>query len=207
VKQITQSLSDLPYTLVLNVRYADEHGEPVHSERCDEHIETLNAWQSQAREQEEPVPVPSLVFRGANLLMHPHGAGKGQWRWLLTSNLLTVCLSRGRLNGILAQVRFSARLLWSAETDTHAQDLWAVIEEVEAFLTSLLRTSVHPCVHLQVSEVHLCADIAGWDVAHCSDWQATMLTRARRRRPYGSYTPPEPDDCQQHGCPAGGAGS
>jgi len=122
MKQISQSLAELPYTLVnfgvdtlvLNVRYADERGEPVRSELADELIDTLNLWQAQAREQEQPVPVPSLVFRGANLLMHPHGAGKGQWRWLLTSDLLNVCLSRGRLNGILAQVRLSARLLWSA---------------------------------------------------------------------------------------------
>jgi hypothetical protein len=135
--------------------------------------------------------------------MHPHGAGKGQWRWLLTSDLLTVCLSRGRLNGILAQVRLSARLLWSVETAHHTQDLRTLVREVEAFLVALLRTEEHSCVHMQVSEVHLCADIAGWDVAHCYDWQATMLTRARRRRPHGSYTPPEPDACQTHGCPGG----
>src|SRR5690348_11352956 len=121
MKQITQFLSDLPYTLVnfgidtliLNVRYADENGAPLHSELIDSQIDQLNEWQALAKEQEHPVPVP-LTFNGANLLMHAHGAGKGQWRWLLTNDFLNLCISRGRLNGILAQVRLSARLLWSA---------------------------------------------------------------------------------------------
>lgn len=191
MKQITHSLSDLSYTLVnggvgtliLNVRYADEHGAPLRSELCEEHMETLHEWQAQAREQEHPVPAPAVVFRGTNLLMHPHGAGKGQWRWLLTSDDLAICISRGRLNGILAQVRLSARLLWPSEDPrTHAQDLWTLLHAVESFLLFLFRTGPSSRLHLQVSEVHLCADIAVWDMAHCYEWQATMLTRARRRR-------------------------
>lgn len=214
MKYITVSPSDLPYTLVnfgvdtlyLNVRYADENGVPVRSELCDEFVETLNGWQALAREKEELVPVSTLEFRGANLLMHPHGAGKGQWRWLLTSDAFNLCIGRGRLNGIIAQVRLSSRLLWSSEhPETHEQDLWKLLEEIKVFLTHALTTKTQTRLYLQVSEIHLCADIAGWDVSKCFDWQATMLTRARRRVPRGSYTLPEPDDCQEHGCQAAGS--
>jgi hypothetical protein len=213
MKQITQSLSDLPYTLVnfgvdtliLNVRYADETGVPLHSELLEEQMDELNQWQTLAKDQEQPVPVP-VIFKGANLFMHPHGAGKGQWRWLLTNDFMNLCISRGRLNGIIAQVRLSSLLLWSSEhPGTHQQDLWSLLREVEDFLTCLFRLSATR-LHLQVSEIHLCADIAGWDVAGCYDQQNTILTRARTRRPRGSASSPEPDDCQQHGC-AGVAGA
>src|SRR5690242_9104677 len=135
MKQITQSLSDLPYTLVnfgvdtliLNVRYADDQGAPLHSELLDEQIDELNGWQTLAKDQEQPVPVP-VIFNRANLFMHPHGAGKGQWRWLLTNDYMNLCISRGRLNGIIAQVRLSSLLLWSCEhPDTHEQDLWSLL--------------------------------------------------------------------------------
>lgn len=215
MKHITTSLSDLPYslvnfgvdTLILNVRYADEHGAPLHSELTEEQIDQLNEWQTLAKEQEQPVPVP-VVFKGANLLMHAHGVGKGgQWRWLLTNDYLNLCISRGRLNGIIAQVRLSSMLLWSFENpETHTQDLWSLLRILESHLTSLFRLDGSTRLHLQVSEIHLCADIAGWDVASCYGEQDTMLTRARYRRPRGSSVQPEPDECQQHGC-AGAAGS
>ncbi|HEU5376126.1 MAG TPA: hypothetical protein VFV38_11845 [Ktedonobacteraceae bacterium] len=214
MKQITQSLSDLPYrlvnfgidTLILNVRYADENGAPLHSELVDSQIDQFNEWQARAKEEEQPVPVP-LMFNGANLLMHAHGAGKGQWRWLLTNDFLNLCVSRGRLNGIIAQVRLSARLLWSAENaQTHEQDIWPLVQALEDFLTCVFRLDGSTRLHLQVSEIHLCADIAGWDVAQSYGEQATMLSRARTRRPRGSAAQPEPDDCQRSGC-AGAAGS
>ncbi|HEU5373832.1 MAG TPA: hypothetical protein VFV38_00180 [Ktedonobacteraceae bacterium] len=210
MKQITSSPSDLPYTLVnfgvdtliLNVRYADEFGKPLHSELTEGQIDRLNEWQAMAKEEEQPVPTP-CIFQGANLFMHPHGAGKGQWRWLLTNDWLNLCISRGRLNGIIAQVRLSALLLWSRENPvTHRQDLWKLLGEVQAFLTTLLQVDAQTRLHLQVSEVHVCADMAGWDVSTCFDWQATMLTRARRRVPRSSFSLPEPDDCQKHGCAA-----
>ncbi len=214
MKHITQTLSDVPYTLVnfgvdtlvLNVRYADASGKPMHSELTDEQIEQLNVWQTLAKEAEEPVPVP-VIFQGVNLLMHPHGAGKGQWRWVLTSPLVNLCISRGRLNGVIAQVRLSSQLLWSSEDPaTHRQDLWTLLHQLEDFLTRLFQVGASSPLHLQVSEVHLCADLAGWDVEHCYDWQATILTRARRRRPHASFALPEPDECSKHGCSASADG-
>lgn len=190
MKQITTSPADLPYTLVnygvdtlvLNVRYADATGKPKKGNDAllpDYLIECLNAWQSLAREREEPVAMSGFTFEGAALLIYPHGAGKGQWRWLITCPSFTLTISRGRLNGVIAQVRFSAPYLWSHECLDHRQDIWAAIMTVKGFLLGLFG-SESGRLHLQVSELHLCADLAGWDVSAC-DWQHAFLSRARTR--------------------------
>ena len=101
-------------------------------------------------------------------MMQTHGAGKGQWRWLLTSPLFNLCISRGRLHGhILAQVRLTSHYLWSHETPGLA------ICDLEEFLLPIFACPLH----LQVSEVHLCADIAGWNLAE-TDWQNGFISRA-----------------------------
>jgi hypothetical protein len=156
-------------TLLLNVRYADASGKPVKQELDERYVTVLNEWQEKARVVDEPVVIP-LAFRGVSFLMHPHGAGKGQWRWLLTSSLLTLTISRGRLNGIVAQVRCSSEYLWSCESFADA------VVEVTFFLCQFFGDHLF----IQVSEVHLCADVAGWDVSSCG-WQSSFLSRARRR--------------------------
>jgi hypothetical protein len=161
-------------TLVLNVRYADEHDRPVKQELAVELVEQFDQWQKEARQEERSVPTP-LAFAGETLLMYPHGAGKGQWKWLLTCRAFNLALSRGRLNGIIAQVRFSSEYLWSCQEDGQ-QEIAVAMVEVCTFLYDLLGLALH----FQVSEVHLCADMIGWDVSSC-DWQETFLSRARRR--------------------------
>src|SRR6266702_2137755 len=90
-------------TLVLTVYYSDEHNHPVKKELDEELASRMDERQARAKEAEEPIASP-WSFREARLFIAPHGAGKGQWRWLLTCPLLNVCISRGRLNGIIAQV-------------------------------------------------------------------------------------------------------
>lgn len=169
-------------TLVLNVRYADEMGRRCQGEDAllpEPLMACLNAWQAVAREHEHPVATP-VVFQGAHMQMYPHGAGKGQWRWLLTCPSLTLMVSRGRLNGVVAQVRFSSSYLWSSEdATTHAQDIWPCLVEVHDFLAEIF-TGGRRLMALQVSEVHLCADLAGWDVAGCH-WERSFVSRARVR--------------------------
>ena len=126
--------------------------------------------------------------------MYPHGAGKGQWRWLLTCPSFNLTVSRGRLNGVIAQVRFAAPYLWSHEWPDHTQDIWTAIMAVKDFLLEVFR-SESGRLHLQVSELHMCADIAGWDVSAC-DWEHSFLSRARTR----IDRPEEPTDV------SGGAG-
>ncbi len=97
-------------TLVINVRYADEHGKPTRVLL--------------------PVPIP-WTFQNVSFLIHPHGAGKGQWRWLLTSKLLNLSIGLGKLNGIVAKVRCSSDYLWECE------DFATAVVEVSLFLYGL----------------------------------------------------------------------
>src|SRR5437868_11718775 len=137
-------------TLVLNVYYRDGQHKPCKREIPHELKEQLDAWKQAAITAEEPIPVP-LTFEGASLHMYPNGAGKGQWRWLLCCESFNLLISMGRLNCI-AQVRLSSEYLWSCRM---MDDAWL---RVEMFLSDFFNRRIY----VQVSEVHLCVDIAGW---------------------------------------------
>ncbi len=178
-------------TLVINVRYTDERGKPTRALLDERFLPQLNEWQARAKVEEKPVPVP-WTFQNVSFLMHPHGAGKGQWRWLLTSSKLNLALGLGKLNGIIAQVRCSSDYLWECE------DFATAVVEVSMFLYGLFGEHIA----LQPSEIHLCADIAGWDVPH-ADWSRTMLSRGRYRNEHATVDGSGDADeacvtCQQH---------
>jgi hypothetical protein len=154
-------------TWYLNVRRKNREGKLSGEGIDDDLAYHLDDLQSQAQAHNEPVATP-WYFGGEPLLMQTHGAGRGQWRWLLTSPLFALCISRGRLKGhILAQVRLSSQYLWSHQTPGLA------LCDLEEFLITLFP---YP-LHLQVSEVHLCADVAGWNVEQ-ADWQRGFISRA-----------------------------
>src|SRR5947209_4800987 len=159
-------------TLVLNVYFRGGQHKPCKREIPHELKEQLEAWKQAAIVEEEPVPVP-LTFEGVNLHMYPNGAGKGQWRWLLRCESFNLLVSMGRLNCV-AQVRFSSEFLWSCRGVDDA------IVRVEEFL---VHSFLQECVYLQVSEVHLCADIAGWDVESI-DQRRDFVSRSRKRGTY-----------------------
>src|SRR5256714_9937459 len=167
VKLVTRGVD----TLLLNVYYTDEQGNSLKRDLSSWLVERLDAWKQAAIEVEGPIVVP-WVFEGANLSMYPHGAGRGQWRWLLTSDLINLCMSRGRLNCV-AMVRCSSEYLWSC------QNLEVAIVHVNAFLYEILGCDMY----LQVSEVHLSADVVGWDVVQV-DYQREFVSRSRKRGDY-----------------------
>src|SRR5438876_7199914 len=134
-------------TLIINVRYSDSKGQPVKQELDEKLLQVLDYLQGEARRVETGIAT-DWAFQGVLLFVEPHGAGK-QWRWLLTSRLLNVVISRGTFNDVIAQVRFSSEFLWSQEWMGDA------LYKVHVFLMSLFGEDIH----LQVSEVHLCADI------------------------------------------------
>lgn len=158
-------------TLVLNVSYRDSQHHPCKRDLPLALKEQLDAWKQAAIVAEEPIPIP-YTFQGVNLHMYPNGAGKGQWRWLLRCDNLNLLVSMGRLNCV-AQVRFSSEFLWSCRCLDDA------IVRVEEFVVNFLGE----CVYLQVSEVHLCADIAGWDVESI-DQRRDFVSRSRKRGTY-----------------------
>ncbi len=152
-------------TLVLNVAYADQQFHPVKQELDTDLQEELNNLQGQARLAETPV-VSRWAFKGFPLFIKEKGS-RGQWRWILSCPLLTVAISRGRLSPLIAQVRLSSEYLWSCESVCDA------IVETELLLFDLFGDYLW----IQVSEVDLCADSVGWDVAS-TNWQDAFVSRA-----------------------------
>src|SRR6266568_1730034 len=157
-------------TLLLNVYYVDAEGKPDKRDLASFLVQQLNAWKNRAILEEQPVVVP-WAFQGQHLHMYPHGAGRGQWTWLLTSDLLTLCVSRGRLNCI-ALVRLSSEYLWSCPS------LCEAIARVRRFLCDHLESQVY----LQVSEVHLCTDVT-WSFEQV-DYRQEFVSRSRKRAGY-----------------------
>ncbi|MGH2480380.1 MAG: hypothetical protein ACRDHW_12055 [Ktedonobacteraceae bacterium] len=157
-------------TLVVNAYHVSLGGHVRKGEVSDALVKRLEEWKKAAQEAVEPVP-SAWVFQGVRLLMRPNGAGRGHWQWLLISRLLTVSISRGRWNGGIAQVRFSSEYLWSAPS------LEEAIKQVHRFLEQLFGCEVF----LQVSEVHLCVDVAGWSEIRSVDHRRDFVSRARQR--------------------------
>jgi hypothetical protein len=79
--------------------------------------------------------------------------------------LLNLTVSRGTFNDLIAQVRFSSEFLWS--------QAWCgdALLKVHAFLMSLFGEFIH----LQVSEVHLCADVVGFDFSQVNYGQHFVM--------------------------------
>src|SRR5713101_209267 len=105
-------------TLVLNVSYADKQFQPIKQELDADLQEVLSTLQDEARINESAV-VTEWAFKGFNLFMQPKGS-RGQWRWILICPLVSLAISRGRLNQMIAQVRLSSEYLWSCETVSDA---------------------------------------------------------------------------------------
>lgn len=156
-------------TLVVNAFHTDERGKAVKRELDDSLAHQLERWKKEAQEAHEEVPT-SWVFHGKTLHMCPNGAGRGQWAWMLKSRDVTLYVSRGHWNGI-ATVRFSSEYLWSCSRFMEA------VQEVQVFLDEVF----HNELFLQVSEVHLCADIAGWDGVEKLDRVQHFVSRSRKR--------------------------
>jgi len=171
VSTTTQLVARGVDTLVLNFYYLDEHGKPLRQPIPEELKEQLDAWKQAAIVAEEPVPIP-LTFEGVPLHMYPNGAGRGQWRWLLRCDSFNLLISMGRLNGI-AQVRLSSEYLWSSLNLDNA------FLRVEMFVSEFFKRRLFT----QVSEVHLCADVAGWDV-ETIDQRKEFVSRSRKRGMY-----------------------
>src|SRR5260221_10468881 len=83
-------------TLILNVRYSDSKGQPIKQELDEKLAQELDYLQGEARRVETAVAT-DWAFQDVLLIVEPHSAGK-QWRWLLTSRLLNVAGSPGRVN-------------------------------------------------------------------------------------------------------------
>ncbi len=163
-------------TFIVNVFHIDEQGKPVKRGLDDVLARQLDGWKREAQGIHDEVPT-SLVFNGKTLHMYPNGGGRGQWPWMLKSRDITLYISRGQWNGI-ATVRFASEYLWSFSR------LLDAVVEVQVFLDDVF----HDELYLQVSELHLCVDVAGWSDVQQLDRQKHFVTHSRKR---GEYSVPD----------------
>jgi excisionase family DNA binding protein len=182
-------LSAGPDTVLVNFKFAGEDGKP-NGERLPEEVATqLDEWQARARRDHDVVPTDlTFSYRLAEqtyeqtLFMRPHGSGI--WSWLLYCDDLKLALSHGSMNGgLFCQVRFSSHLLWSLG----AVSAMRVVE-------SLLADFIGTLIYQQMSEVHLCVDLQGFDFSSC-DWLHCFVSRVVRIR----ERPDVPTEQEQEG--------
>jgi hypothetical protein len=126
----------------------------------------LEDLKRRSQEAEEDLPAP-WQFAGETLFIKPHGAGR-QWRWILHSPSIHVDVGLGKLTHIVAKARLSSAFLWEHEIGTALTLLYS-------FLAEFLQVPFT----LQVSEVHLCADVAGWDLS--LEEMSAFITRSRSK--------------------------
>jgi hypothetical protein len=127
----------------------------------------LDRLKEVSQELEEDVTTP-WTFAGETLFIRAHGSGR-QWRWILHCPSLHLDVGRGRVNGIIGKARLASALLWEHSPDVALGELYEFLADFygEGF-------------SLQVSEAHLCADIAGWEPL--LDDAPAFITRGHRRK-------------------------
>jgi hypothetical protein len=150
-------------------------------------FESLSAWQEQARKEERPVPT-DYQYAGAPLVMYPNSGGlTSSWRFILRNHAIELKVGLGTRNGLIAKVRFSAEYLWQW------RDLHALLLELHVYLSDLFFEAP---VYLAVSEVHLCADVVGYDFAE-SEWQAGFIRRSAFTPHFEEYSFVEPSPSEE----------
>ena len=128
-------------TLILNIKGK------MHDDLADE----LQQYQDIARDKETDI-LTAWEFAGCPLTIKPHGSGHG-WRWLVFSDDIHLALGMGKFNGTVCKVTVRSIYL-------HSHDIATMLHSIYAFLVDFL--GYEP--EWQVSEVHQCADIAGWEL-------------------------------------------
>jgi hypothetical protein len=154
-------------------------------------VERLEDWQALAiaerdakhgHNREQVAVDTGWQIGGQPLLMLPHGGGKGQWTWLLRCPAVTLELGTSSLNEITCRATLSAPFLWQFGP----RRAWSFVERVvgrwvvraeddtqQPNAQRWLRQRRHAFhddsgllpARFQVSELHLCADVAGLNAA------------------------------------------
>jgi hypothetical protein len=139
----------------------------IKGELCAELADELEQLKLASQEADDDLAT-SWAFAGETLFIRAHGSGR-QWRWILHCPSLHLDVGPGKLNHIIGKARLASVFLWAQGPDVALAQLYA-------FLVSLYGE----CFTLQVSEAHLCADIAGWELA--LDAANAFITRGHHRQ-------------------------
>ena len=157
-------------TFIVNYKFVNEQG-ILSGDALPDHIQDqLDDWQKAARKEQKPVPTTltfSYMLRSGdetkapemvNQTLYIRSHGSSVWPWLLFSDDVKVRFAPGTLNrGLFCQVTFSSHLLWMIGPET------AIVR-----LESMLSAYLGGVFHKQASEIHLCADITGFDFSRLS---------------------------------------
>jgi hypothetical protein len=149
-------------SLWLNIKAPEKDGLPIYL--ADE----LDELRRQAQDVEDDLPT-RFTFAGETLFLKPHGIQR-QWRWILHSPSLHLDVGRGLRNHVMGKARLSSAFLWErgiADALSLHYDFLVGFYGGEGFT-------------LQDSEVHLCADIAGWELS--LDDLPRFISRAHVKR-------------------------
>jgi len=147
-------------TLILNIKLQTL---PEDLEGELDHLKALS--------QEADADVPTAWnFASETLYIKAHGSGR-QWRWILHCPALHLDVGPGKLNGIVGKARLSSAFLWE-------QGPGVALATLYPFLVGVFGDGFM----LQVSELHLCCDVAGWDLSLAD--AGAFISRARTRRSY-----------------------
>jgi hypothetical protein len=154
----------------------------VHGTMSDDLAVELDALKRAAQDMEDDLPT-SWTFAGQTLFIKPHGSQR-QWRWIVHCPALHLDLGLGQRNHVIAKARLSALFLW----EESPVDALSVLYN---FLADFLGSD---SFRLQVSEAHLCVDVAGWDLA--VEEARAFITRRHKRtvREQRDTEPSERDD-------------
>src|SRR5215469_5566003 len=155
-------------TYMVNVKLVNSTGQPTGEELPEQVQATLSGYQLEAKQARQPWATP-LTYHGQTLFVREHGANP--WQWILFNDLVSLHIGRGTMNGgTFCQARLSSFCLWTLGPEQ-------ALLEVEGTLYDLVERPFH----LQASEIHLCCDLTGWDVAMI-DWQASFVSRVVKVR-------------------------
>ena len=138
----------------------------INGDLPDALAEQLEEVKRQRQEAEEDLPT-LWRFAGEVLFIKPHGAGR-QWRWILHSPSIHVDVGLGKLTHIVAKARLSSAFLWEHE-------IGVALTLLYGFLADFLQIPFT----LQVSEAHLCVDVAGWELSLAD--LPVFITRSRSK--------------------------
>jgi hypothetical protein len=128
----------------------------------------LDRLKAASQEAEDDIATP-FAFCGETLSIKPHGSQR-HWRWILHAPSLHLEMGRGKYNHVIARARLASAFLWEHGFDVALMLLYAFVHDL-----------VGGEFTLAVSELHACADVAGWDLTLAD--VARFVTRGHSTAP------------------------
>src|SRR5262249_36869857 len=111
--------------------------------------EELDLLKQASQEADDDVLTP-WNFDGQTLFIKAHGSGR-QWRWILHCPALHLDVGRGKPNGVIGKARLASAALWE-------YGVGGALGRLYDTLVAFYGTEIFD---FQVSEAHLCVDVAG----------------------------------------------